>query len=266
MKTKHPRRESGDKASPKIQRYIVLPDLQVPYHDVRSLAAVEKLMADYRFDGYIQIGDFMDFDCISSHNKNNLRAVENKRLQLDYYVGNAILDRHQAIIRTRNKDATFTIIEGNHEFRTERYLDANPALEGMVEVPTCLEFGRRKIKWVPYWSKGTSFVLGKAKFIHGRYTNQYHAAKTVNNYGCNIFYGHTHDIQTYSKEMDGDENTIVGQSLGCLCRNQSYMRGAPNKWQQAVTIFDFFPDGNFTYNVIRIFKHRFIFNGQVYQG
>lgn len=249
-----------------IKRWLVLPDVQLPFHDKRTLAAIEKLMADYRFDGWLQIGDFMDFDCISSHNKNNLRAVEGRRIMYDYDMASGLLDRHQAIIRANNKDAQFVIIEGNHEFRMSRYLDANPQMEGMVEVPTCLEFGRRKIKWVPYWSKGTVFKLGKANFIHGRYTNQYHAQKHVSNYGCNIFYGHTHDVQTFSKEMHGENSTVVGQSLGCVCLPQSYMRGGPNKWQQAVTIFEFFPDGNFTYNVIRIFKHKFIYNGQVYEG
>jgi len=252
------------KNSPNLQRWIVLPDLQVPYHDPHSLAAVEKLMGDYRFDGYLQIGDFMDFDCISHHNKSNERAREGKRISADYDAAGAILDRHQAIIRANNKDAQFVIIEGNHEYRMEKYIDEHKEFEGMFEVATALEFGRRKIQWVPFWSLGKSFKIGKAKFIHGRYTNQYHAAKTVNNYGCNIFYGHTHDIQTFSKEMDGEDSTIVGQSLGCLCRPQSYMRGGPNKWQQAVTVFDFFPDGYFTYNVIRIFKHRFSYNGKIY--
>src|SRR5436305_13630025 len=107
-----------------IERWIVLPDLQVPYHDKRSLAAVEKLMADFRFDGYLQIGDFMDFDCISSHNKNNLRAVEGKRLMADYAHAGAILDRHQSIIRQNNPKAQFVIIEGNHEHIIEKYLDA----------------------------------------------------------------------------------------------------------------------------------------------
>jgi hypothetical protein len=44
------------------------------------------------------------------------------------------------------------------------------------------------------------------------------------------------------------------------------MRGAPDKWQQAFAVFEFLPDGNFTYNVVRIFKHRFIYNGKVYEG
>lgn len=224
------------------------------------------MMADYRFDIYLQIGDFLDFDCISSHNKNNLRAVEGKRLMLDYKVAGEILDRHQALIRQNNPDAKFFILEGNHEHRIEKYIDANPALEGMVEVPTALEFGRRKIQWVPFWSKGKRLEIGKATFIHGKYTNEFHAKKHVSRYGRNIFYGHTHDVQAFSAEMIGEGSTLVGQSLGCLCKPQGYMHGGPDKWQQAVTIFEFFPDGNFTYNVIRIFKHRFIYNGKIYEG
>lgn len=248
------------------KRLLVLPDTQCPYEDKRSLAAVEKMMADYRFDIYLQIGDFLDFDCISSHNKNNLRAVEGKRLMLDYDHAGQILDRHQAIIRKNNPKAEFVILEGNHEHRIVKYVDANPAIEGMFEVPTALEFGRRGIKWVPYWSKGTVYKVGKATFIHGRYTNDHHAKKHVTKHGCNIFYGHTHDIQSYSAEMLGEGKTLVGQSLGCLCGPQGYMRGGPDKWQQAFAIFDFFPDGNFTYSVIRIFNHRFIYNGKVYEA
>jgi len=250
----------------KVKRAIVLTDIHAPYEDKRSLAAVEKLMADLRFDWYLNLGDFIDLDCISHHNKNNLRAVEAKRLQLDYDHAGTILDRHQKLIRANNKDAEFVVLEGNHENRIERYIDANPALEGMVEVPTALEFGRRKIKWVPYWSRGTVFRIGKATFIHGKYGGEHHAKKHVQKFGCNIFYGHIHDVQCYSAEMLGKDNTLVGQSLGCLCLPQGYMRGGPDKWQQAFAIFEFFPDGFFQYHVIRLFKHRFSYGGKVYQG
>lgn len=244
----------------------MLPDLHIPYEDKRSIAAIEKLMADFRFDGWLQLGDMMDFDCISSHNKNNLRAVEGKRIQLDYDAAAHFLDRQQALIRQNNKNAKFVIIEGNHSDRINRYIDANPALEGMVEVPTCLEFGRRKIKWVPFWSRGDVFTIGKATFIHGRYTNDAHAKKHVQRYGRNVFYGHLHDVQSYSAEMLGEGNTLCGQSLGCLCLPQKYMQGAPDKWQQAFAIIDFFPDGNFTPHVIKIFKHRFAYGDKVYEG
>ena len=42
---------------------LVLPDLQVPYEDKRSLAAVEKVMGEYEWDEIVQLGDCFDFDC-----------------------------------------------------------------------------------------------------------------------------------------------------------------------------------------------------------
>jgi hypothetical protein len=70
---------------------------------------------------------------------------------------------------------------------------------------------------VPFWSKGEVFQIGEATFIHGRFTNEYHAKKHATRYG-NVFYGHTHDIQSFSGEFYGSK-TIIGQSLGvCACR------------------------------------------------
>jgi hypothetical protein len=253
---------------PAVETWIVLPDMQVPYEDRKSLHAVEKYMAAHRFDGYLNIGDFLDFDCISSHNLNNLRAVEGKRILADYDHANRILDRHQAIVRKNNPKARFVLLEGNHEQRMDRYLDANPQMEGMMEVDLNLRLDQRGIRYVKSWSKGEHFTIGKANFTHGQYTNQYHASKMVNAYGENVFYGHTHDVQCMPKVLKGADKTIVGQSLGCLCEYElSYMKGRPSNWQQAFAIFQFLPDGFFTYDVRRIFKHRFIGpDGVVYDG
>lgn len=241
---------------------LVIPDLQVPYHDERSLNAVEQMMANHKFDEVIQIGDFMDFDCISAHNKDKLREVEGKRLQYDYDEGNKILDRWQKLHKGK-----ITILEGNHEYRIERYLDACPQMEGYIEVPTGLNLKKRKITWVPFWSKGTVYTIGKATFIHGKKTNNFHSKAMAYAYGRNVFYGHTHDIQSYSVETEGDNNTYVGQSLGCLCQyKQKYMRGSPSKWQQCFAVFHFFDDGYFNYEIIRVFKHRFFYAGKTYEG
>jgi hypothetical protein len=64
----------------------------------------------------------------------------------------------------------------------------------------------------------------------------------------------------------GRDKTLIGQSLGCLCLPQAYMRGSPDKWQQAVGVFHFLDDGSFGYEVVRIINHRLIFGGKVYQG
>lgn len=227
--------------------------------------AVEKYMADHKWDGLLYLGDLMDFDIISSHNKNNLRAVEGRRMSDEYEYGRRFLDRHRKIV---GKNTKMVLLEGNHDYRAEAYVDANPVVEGMFEVENGLGLKERGVEWIRTWSEGKTYNIGNAKFHHGLYTSQYHARKMADVFGTNIFYGHTHDVQAFSREFEGDDKTIVGQSMGCLCEiKQKYMRGKPSKWQQAFGVFHFFPDGFFTYFVVRVFKNRFVSpEGQVYDG
>lgn len=245
---------------------IVIPDMQVPYHDKKTMKVVEDFMADHTWDYYLNIGDFMDFDSISTHSRGKLRQIEGKRVLKDYEIGNQILDRHQGIVRKNNKDAQFILLEGNHEYRIERYLEELPQLAGMLEVEKGLNLEERGFEWVRCYEKGQDFQLGKAHFHHGIYTSTHHAKKHVQTWGTNIFYGHLHDTQQYSLSRKGVNDTVVGQSLGCLCEyNQQYMKGRPSNWQQAFAVFYFQPNGYFTYNIIRIFNHKFIANGKLYE-
>ena len=79
-----------------------------------------------------------------------------------------------------------------------------------------------------------------------------------------VFYGHVHDVQAYSQYQHGE--TLIGQSLGCLCLPQKYMMGRPDRWQQAITIFEFLPNGDFQYQVLRIVNHKFSYNNKIYRG
>lgn len=242
-----------------IYKVVVISDLQIPYQDERSLRAVEKYIADNRWDELIWIGDFMDFDYLSSFNADSPRKLEGKRMKQDYAYAGLIMDRQIEAAREQNKNVKLILLEGNHEFRVERAIDKAPMMEGWVEVPTGLRLGERGVRWVKSWSEGKIYRVGKANFVHGQYTNKYHASKMVDNYGDNIFYGHTHDVMSHSKVLRGKDKTVVGQSLGCLCEyDQSYMKGKPSNWQQSFGIFYFQPNGYFTYYVPRIFQGRFI--------
>lgn len=251
-----------------VYKVIVIPDLQVPYHDKRSLDAVEQYMADERWDEYVNLGDFLDLDMISTYSKGQIRLNEGKRISEVYRKGNEILDRHQAIIRAKNPKAKFNLLEGNHDFRMERYIDEHPETEGMLEIENGLCLEKRNMRYVKCYSKGELLKLGKAYFHHGLSTTTSHAKKMVEHFGVNIFYGHTHDVQMHSKVQWGKDKTLVGQSLGCLCDyEQDYIKQNPTNWQHAFGIFYFMPNGEFTYYVPRILSHRFVApNGKTYQG
>jgi hypothetical protein len=173
---------------------LILPDLHVPEHDGRSLAAVEQFMADYRWDGIVNLGDFLDLSCISSHNIGKLRLVEGQRVQQEYALASQILDRHLDIIRAKNPNARYIWLMGNHEYRVDRFIDANPALEGLIEIPVALDLKRRGVEWIESWSKGHVFKLGKATFTHGKYTNDHHAKAHALKFGFDIHFGHLHDL------------------------------------------------------------------------
>lgn len=237
--------------------------MHIPEHDERTLAAVEKYLGDHAWDEVVYLGDLMDFDLISSHNRDNLRAVAGKRLDREYVIAGEVLDRH----RKAAPGAKFTLLEGNHEYRVERYVDANPVLEGKVEVETGLQLLKRRIKWVRYWSKGDVYRIGKATFIHGTYTNQYHAKKHLESYDASVFYGHVHSFQAHTKIQKKGQPRI-GQSLGCLCKlDQPYMRGRPSAWAHGFGVFYFRPDGTFNHYPVQIVKHAFTSpEGKTYQG
>lgn len=252
-------------SKPRIEHVIYLPDIHVPVEDKETMAAVEAYMADHHWDEIIYGGDFLNMDSISSHNENNLRAIAATSIYDEAKAGNVMLNRHERITPTCKRR---TFLTGNHENRIERYINANPQLRGLIEVDKLLKLEKRGYKYVPFWEKGKTHRVGKAVFIHGEYTNAHHAAATVGAYGTNVFYGHTHDIQSHSKTTKGNNKTKIGQSLGCLLAySQEYMRGTPSKWQQGFGVFWFLPDGFFNYMPVHIFNHRFVSpEGRLYDG
>lgn len=249
--------------STEIKTALVLGDIHIPYQDRRTMAAVHELMKDHHWDHIVQIGDLVDLDCISSHNDGKPGIVAGKTLAADFAEANAELDRWQKLC----PEATIAYCQGNHEARIERLIEKIPQLKGTIEIPHLLRLKERGIKWVPYWEKDELYRIGNLYFGHGRYTNTYHAKTMVSNYGCSIVYGHLHEVCSFSQVLKGPGKTLSAECIGCLCEyNQSYLKGAATKWQQAVMTVDFFPNGQYCALTHRIFDHRFTYNGKVYAG
>jgi hypothetical protein len=159
------------------------------------------------------------------------------------------------------------LLEGNHDYRIERYLDLHPELSGMLEVDKVLRLKERGIRWVKSWSEGEIFSLGKCWFHHGLFCNDHHAKKMLQRFNHSILYAHVHDIQLYSSHAYRPQDVMIAASLGCLCKiPQRYLRGAPTRWSQAVTLFTFDKaTGHFQFDILRLNDHKLIHDGKVYQ-
>ena len=252
----------------KTEKWIVLPDLQFPFIDTRTVNAVFKYIKDNHWDGLLQLGDFMDWDFISRWNVENARRTEGQRFIKEYEGANKFLDKLVEVTRFQNRKAQMVILEGNHDWRVEKVIDKTPMYEGIIEMEKNLHFKERGIYYHRYWSHRKPFQIGNALFVHGEYINDAHAKKMALTFGQPVFYGHTHDHQLYSRVMRGGDKTITAESLGCLCiYDLPYMGHRPSNWQQMFAVFYFFPDGYFNHFSIDIFKHRFFSpEGKVYQG
>lgn len=252
------------------QKWIVLPDLQLPYADYDTLRAVEAYMKDVAesdspWDGWLQLGDFLDFNELSKYNEGYEASVE-EDVWDTFESGNKLLERHRKIVGRKCK---MVLLEGNHDFRVEDTALRFPKLRKILNYERNLRLKDHQVRWVRTWKDGKVFKLGNAYFLHGRYTNMYHAKKMVQAFGVCVYYGHTHDVMEIPVIQMGKDKTLVGKSLGCLCDyNQHYLRGNPTNWQQAFAVFYVFPDGYYTEQTVRIFKHRFVGpdNGKVYDG
>lgn len=254
------------------ERWLIIPDTQIPYEDKRTLAALEAYIADVQksddpFVGWIQMGDFLDFDEISRWNVGYEASIKGD-LAESFERGNTFLDRHQELMGLSKKPYQMVILEGNHDWRVRDFGRKHPHLAKHVDFAKNLRLEERGIKFVECWEKHEVFQKGKAFFVHGNFINKYHAAKMVDTYGVNIYYGHSHDVMEFPKVTWGKDKTVVGKSLGCLCiYEMPYMKTKPSNWQQAFAEFYFFPDGYFQEITTKIFRHRFVGrNGKVYQG
>lgn len=239
------------------QRWLILPDLQIPYHDEDSLVAVLKYAQTQRWDGCIQLGDFMDWDWCSKWTKDNMRAAEGARFLAEYITGNDVLDAIEYAVRKKNPKCQITILEGNHDWRIENVIDKTPALEGLIEMEKGLRLAERNITYWKYWTHRRPYIIGNAWFIHGEYIGNNHAKKTADSFHRNVFYGHTHDRMSATKTTAfGD--SVQCESMGTLSRfDLEYMGHKPSNWMQCFGEFFFRPDGNFNHYVTNIIDHGF---------
>jgi len=253
----------------KYERWLVLPDIHLPYEDKRTFEALEAYVADVQksrnpFTGWLQLGDFLDLDELGRWNKDYEASIKGD-LAESFERGNSFLDRHQKLM---GEDCRMVMLQGNHDYRTVDFGLKNPHLATHANFERNLRLEERGIKFVKCWETGEMFELGNAYFTHGKFLNKYHAFKMVDTFGVCVFFGHTHDVMEFPKSTWGNDKTLVGKSLGCLCSyEQSYMKGSPSNWQQAFSEFYIFPNGMFQENTIKVFQHRFVgLNGKVYQG
>ncbi len=257
---------STKKSRKKIQQYIVIPDIHVPYHDLKIVRIVDQMIQSLNergtLSGVIQLGDALDCWQISTFDKDPFRE---NNLADDIEVYQSIVRKWLALMP---KGSTFHQLEGNHEFRLQRYV-ARQASEIARLVPTMQElmgFGEGKangvdLKWHAYQS-WNSCIIGQTLFTHGFYFGKHVAAHNLATYApYNIVCGHTHRFQSIR------EKGQFSMSLGHVAVTEQVMHNpTPSSWEQVLGVFTIYSDGFNDLQPIFIRDGKAYINGEVLDG
>lgn len=247
-------------------RMLVMPDAHTPEHDPAAVEAFIQFGEWYKPHGIINIGDFMEMEAVSHWPARDLRP---RRLAPQIQEGKKIL---QTIDERFGPQLVFKyFLIGNHEDWLDQYIVAKvPELfDGIQELG--VNFGVAHLLGLA--DRGYSIIplneilsIGDhCHFIHGYYTNRYHANKHLDVFGVNIYYGHLHDVQ--STTQVSVKGVHEAMSLGCLRDlNAPFLKGRPNNWTHAFGIFEFRKDGQFTRYVPIIINGKFSFAGKLFDG
>ncbi len=190
---------------------------------------VKKFAKDWKPDIVVDGGDLFEFEYLGSFAKDKLKSIEGKTFRADYDLGLKELDFWQGVSKK------YIQVEGNHDQRLVRLVEADPRFEGLVELSRNLDFASRKIDFYSMLQK--PLTLGKLIVIHGYWSGKYPARRHLDRYKQNIVFGHGHKFDTASDSMPILETEIQAWEIGCLCsKSPDWRKGCPTSWMNGFAV------------------------------
>ena len=258
----------GRKKKGVVKRAIITPDKHFPLADIPAINCVKKAIEIVKPDIYVDLGDVGEWHAFSAW-----RFKRKKAPPLEYLVddfdkdvkavnkGMDIID--EALDKSNCKDKYIT--EGNHDNWLNMCVEKYPYIP-QYRFANAVDLKGRGYK---YYQFGRHLKIGKLYFYHGhQYGGQYHTSNHLRKLGCNIMYGHWHDLQNMTAtHMDGPK---AAWSIGCLKdmkpKANEWLDNRRINWAHAFAIVDFFKGGLFTVHVIQIINGKTSLWGELIDG
>lgn len=169
-----------------LEPVLLIPDCHIPNHDERAWGLLLRVALHFKPKHIVILGDFADGETLSAH-----PATKPGEVSFEQEVAGVqkCLDQLDALGAT-NK----IYIEGNHEFRLDRYLlERAPAMFHAIKWQNVLTLYERGWQWVPYRK---SVALGKLHLTHDTGTAGINAHRTsAQAFGGSAVIGHTHRME-----------------------------------------------------------------------
>lgn len=194
----------------KLKKALLIPDCHRPYHHRKAYSLMIDAALDVGVDEIIILGDYGDIFFLNGHG-NRDASVPNLFI-------NEIDDINKGLdeLDLKFPKATKIYLQGNHEYRFERYIEARcPELFGITEFKNLIKIDQRiNWKFISYGPNQSHKVLGS--HLRARHEPLASSAKaTASKALCSLTYGHIHRIEeSHIVGLDGKNH--VSFSVGWL--------------------------------------------------
>lgn len=248
-----------------VKKALIIPDCHIPYEDKRAYELMLLVAKDVKPDEIVILGDYADFYAINAHGKD--AAIKSGLLQDEV---------HEVVMRLSQLNKMFpkankVFIEGNHEYRLGRYINARcPDLYGVFDTASVLELKTLGYEFVPYGPNQKYRVLGSKLYArHEPLAGGKHVAQnTVEKAMHSVIFGHTHRIQEAQVVTMGGEN-YRGISSGWLGDTEhpvfGYVKGH-HQWAHAFSVVNVLDDGTWLNSLIHIIDYKCYYDGYIYEN
>ena len=221
-----------------VKRWLVISDLQIPYHHEQAVKNVIKLARREKFDEVLCVGDEIDFQTISKWADGTPLAYS-QTLNEDRAACQDILWS----LTEYSKQAS--VIRSNHTDRLYSTLLKAPGLIGLPELqyPKFMDFASMGID---YYKTAYEFHPGWV-LAHGDEGNMsQHAGITALNlakkWGRSVIAGHSHRLgmSAYTEAIGSHYRPLYGVEVGNLMdrKKASYIRYGSANWQMGFAILE----------------------------
>lgn len=247
----------------RLQRWVVLPDIHVPFHDVELLEKVCRFMVDHKPDGLVVGGDFLDLYSLSRYAADSLYQLRDVSLSTEYQEGRRILTQIESALP---KGCDKYYIWGNHEDRYWREVEKGDRGKygDALQSPT-VALRLHESSWTvrEHWRDGHVRLGEHLEVIHGLYCPVHSAKKHLDEWQGSVMFGHSHRSQVHYSGKRAAFN--IGWLGDRDSKGFAYMpRTKRMQWTNGFAVVDIDDHGDYWAQVITAHNKRFVAGGRMY--
>lgn len=243
------------------KRILVIGDAHVaPHQNLRRFKALGNYVKAVEPDVIVDIGDFLSLDSLSEWDKDKRKKMEGRRYQADIDAANRAYDLFQNVPKNTKQRHK---IMGNHEQRSDRYVDYNPVMTGKMDLAKDLQLKERGYIVTPYKDhvdiSGISFTHIPINSMGKPIGEPNVTRKALQLYNNSVVFGHTHSLSHSAEHRTNAPHLNQALSVGCFFEHvDEYAVGSKTDYWRGLVLLTVSHNNRFDINTIsmsQLIKH-----------